>query len=277
MPDYPSRPCSALRLAAALLLAAGLLLAPLPAFAAPADGKKEPVAKPPLKEVGRKNAIKGLKAKIRKASRGPYAMKKKAEVLKHLEALAALGGKEAGRAAMEAIPHPDSDVRDAAFALIEREHDTSFTKPLVALLESKEFRRDHDAKRRIAHALAVMADPKAVEPLGELIRFDEHAEVVAEAADALAGYASAPLKHRKPAVKRLVDLYSSVWNLKESVKTDHKDKILKQEARERYKVYGKSLRYALQALTGRQLSRPREWRAWWNENKKKKSWKSRDR
>ncbi|MDJ0522323.1 MAG: HEAT repeat domain-containing protein [Planctomycetota bacterium] len=268
MPVFPLRPRFRCLPATAILLA---LL-----FAAPPEAlaKDDPAAKKPaLKEAGRKNAIKGLRSKVRKASRSPYAMKKKPEVLKHLEALAALGGKEAGRAAMEAVRHPDAEVRDRAFDLIEREHDKSFTKPLAAMLEDKAFRRDFDARRRIAHALAVVADPDAVEPLASLIRFDEDSEVVAEAADALAGYATAPLKVRKPAVKRLVDLYSSVWNLKESVKTDHKDKIMKKEAQARYKVYGKSLRHALQSLTGRQLTRPKEWRQWWNENKKKKSWK----
>jgi len=254
-----------------LILTAGLCLL----FAAVLGSPRAAAAEddPPAQEAGRKNAIQGLKAKVRKASRSPYAMKKKAEVLKHLEALSALGGSEAGRAAMEAVAHPDEEVRAAAFDLIEREHHKSFTKPLAAMLEDKLFRRDYDARRRIAHALAVVADPPAMEPLSTMIRFDEDPKVVAEAADALAGYPTAPLQYRRPAVKQLIDLYASTWNLKESVKTDHKDKLMKQEAEDRYKVYGKSLRFALQALTGQQLTRAREWRDWWNENKKKSSWK----
>ncbi len=253
---------------AVLLLCATLVSVPAMSLPTAAAADNAPTAN----EAARKNAIKGLKSKVRKASNGPYALKKKAMVLKHLEALTALGGKEAGRAAMEAIPHPDKEVRDAAFTLIEREHDKTFTKPLAALLEHKDFRRDFDVRRRIAHALSVVSDPPAMEPLASLIGFDEDAEVVAEAADALAGYAQAPLKYRKPAVKRLIDLYSSTWNLKESVKADKKDKINKKRAQAKYKVYGKALRFALQALTGRQLTRPKEWRGWWNDNKKKKSW-----
>jgi hypothetical protein len=225
-------------------------------------------------ERARKNALKGLKVKIRKLANSPYRDKpeKITELHKHLEAVAALGGPEAGLAALEALPHPDKDIRDEAMGILEREHDKSFVKPLVAILEDKEFRRDADARRRVAHALSVIADDSAVLPLADLIRFDEDAEVVAEAADALAGFAAAPLALRKEAVRRLVDLYESTWNLKESVKTDQKDKILRQRATERYKVHGKSLRYALQSLAGVQLTRPQEWREWWNENKKSKSW-----
>jgi len=259
---------------ASFLLAVLLCLLPVCLImagpAAPAASAEDDAAT----ERARKNAIKGLKSKLRKLARSPWAHKpeKKAEMLKHLEALAALGGKEAGVAAVEAVAHKDAEIRDAAFAIIEKEHDKALLKPLVALLEDKEFRRDADARRRVAHALSVVGDPGAIEPLAGLIRFDEDAEVVAEAADALAGFATAKLELRKIAVKKLVDLYSATWNLKESVKTDKKDKIMRAEAQAKYKVYGKSLRFALQALTGVQLTRPHEWRRWWNQNKKKKKW-----
>lgn len=256
---------------ALVLLLALLVAAPAPRAEAAEDpdkGKEAPAAT----EAARKNAIKGLGSKIRKLARSPRPEKKQAELMKHLEALAALGGTEAGRAAMGALPHPAEEVRDAAFAIVEREHDKSFLKPLVQMLEDKRYRRDTDAKRRIAHALAVVAEPGAIEPLSDLIRFDEDPEVVAEAADALASFASAKVPQRKPAVKRMVDLYESTWNLKESVRQDHKDKVLKKEAMDRYKVYGKPLRHALQSLTGVQLTRPAEWRRWWNSNKKRTKW-----
>jgi hypothetical protein len=247
----------------------------------PEDGKPEKKAdsekkkkddKPSAKEAARKNAIRGLASKIRKLAKNPRPEKKKPALLKHLEALAVLGGKEAGKAAMGAIPHPDKEVRDAAFDIIEREHDKSHLKPLIVILEHKDYRRDADAKRRVVHALSVLALPKAIEPLADLIRFDEDAEVVAEAADALASFASVKVELRKPAVRRLVDLYESTWTLKESVRQGHRDKILKKQATARYKVYGKSLRFALQALSGVQLSRPAEWRRWWNSNKKRAKW-----
>ena len=276
LPPAFALPRSLLRLLPVLLLVLPALLqaAPTAVWAAedpkkPADEKEAPTA---ATEAARKNAIRGLRSKVRKLATNPRPEKKQAELLKHLEALQALGGVEAGRAAMGAIPHPAPEVRDAAFDLIEREHDKSYVKPLVAMLEDKRYRRDADAKRRVAHALSVVAEPSAIEPLSDLIRFDEDPEVVAEAADALASFASAKVAQRKPAVKRLVDLYESTWNLKESVRQDHKDKILRSEAADRYKVYGKPLRHALQALTGVQLTRPAEWRRWWNSNKKRPKW-----
>lgn len=261
----PSRPrCVIAPLACGLLLAAGLLGPALPGIHA------EDAPVPSATESGRKNAIKGLKSKIRRLANSPWVTKKTDEILKHLEALAALGGHEAGAAALAALPSTQEKVRDALFDIVEKEHDKRLVKPLSALLEHKDYRRDFDARRRIAHALAVMDDASAVEPLADLIAFDEDAEVVLEAADALSSYASAPLKTRKIGVRRLVDLYESTYNLKESVRPE--DKILRKIATDRYKVYGKALRYALQALTGVQLTRPQEWRRWWNTNKKKPKW-----
>ena len=253
----------------ALLLLLALLAAPA-AFGAedPKDGDDKPAPT----EAARKNAIRGLKSKLGKLARSNRPERAVPEMLEALEALEALGGPEAGRAAMAAVPHPAEQVRDKAFELIEKEHDKKFAKPLVQMLEDKQYRRDADAKRRIAHALAVVANPDAIEPLSELIRFDEDPEVVAEAADALSTFSSVKVAQRKPAVKRLVDLYESTWNLKESVRQEHKDKVLKKEAEDRYKVYGKTLRHALQALTGVQLARPAEWRRWWNDNKKRTKW-----
>lgn len=264
----PAAPIRPLLLAAAL----ALMLASGGMPAAAADDDKGKDAKPAPTEAARKNAIRGLRSKVRKLAKTPWPEKKEPELLKHLDALEALGGVEAGRAAMGAIPHPSEKVREKAFDLIEREHDKTYVKPLVKPLEDKDYRRDADAKRRIVHALAVVADPKAIEPLSDLIRFDEDPEVVAEAAEALSTFATVKVDLRKPAVKRLVDLYESTWNLKESVRQGHKDKVMKSEARDRYKVYGKSLRHALQALTGVQLSRPAEWRRWWNSNKKRNKW-----
>ena len=257
-------------LPALLLILLAALALPLLGPTAGARAAEEEAAT----ERGRKNAIKGLKRKIRKLAVSPWRDKpEKIQALhKHLEALAALGGKEAGSAALAALPHPDKGIRDEAMGILEREHDSSHLKPLVAILEDKAYRRDADARRRVAHALSVVGDTAAIEPLADLLRFDEDAEVVAEAADALSGFPTAPLKLRKIAVRRLVDLYESTWNLKESVKAAQRDKILRKQATKKYKVYGKSLRFALQSLTGAQLTRPQEWRDWWNDNKKRPKW-----
>lgn len=265
MPPPPPLRRRVRTLACGLLLVFGLLAGSAALVAG--DEPKEP---PSSTEAGRKNAIKGLKSKIRRLASSPWALKKTDEILKHLEALTALGGHEAGAAALAALPATQEAVRDAAFDIVEREHDKRLVKPLAALLEDKNYRRDVDAKRRIAHALAVMDDASAVEPLAGLIRFDEDAEVVLEAADALSSYGAVPVKTRKIAVRRLVDLYESTYNIKESVRPE--DKVLRKVAIGRYKIYGKALRYALQALTGERLTRPHEWRRWWNSNKKRPKW-----
>ena len=148
-------------------------------------------------EAARKNAIKGLKSKIRKLARSRWVAKKTPDLLKNLEALGALKGHEAGLAALEALPATDTAVRDMLFDIVEREHHKKLVKPLAELLEAKPYRRDFDARRRIAHALSVMADPTAIEPLATLIRFHENAEVVAEAADALGGYGAAKIDLRR--------------------------------------------------------------------------------
>jgi hypothetical protein len=247
-----------------------LLLALLGGFVAPLGASARADEGPVPTEAGRKNAIRGLRSTLRKLVRSPWADRKLPEILEALTALGALRGHEAGLAAMEALPSQQPRVRDAVFAIVEREHHKALVGPLGALLEDKEFRRDADLRRRVAHALAVMDEPTAVEPLASLIRFDEDAEVVAEAADALAGYGAVPLEVRRDAVRRLVDLYETTWNLKESVRPE--DRLLRQDATARYKVHGKSLRSALQALTGVQLTRPHEWRRWWNTNKKRSRW-----
>jgi hypothetical protein len=253
-----------LRRALALVLA--LAAAAPTARAEPPDAPDAPAPT----DAARRSAIKGLKSTLRRLANSPYADSKQDEIRKTLESLASLGGPEAGEAALEGVVLTEEATRDAVFAIVEREHDPSLVEPLAALLEDNRFRRDADLRRRVAHALAVMAAPDAVEPLAGLVRFDEDAEVVAEAAESLATYGAAPLATRKEAVRRLVDLYETTWNYKMSVRPE--DKVLSRVATERWTVYARSVRTALQSLTGRQLSRPQEWREWWNENKKKSSW-----
>ena len=143
-------------------------------------------------------------------------------------------------------------------------------RPLAALLEAKDHRRDVDLRRRIARSLGIVLDPAATVPLTSLIRTDEDAVVVATAAESLSVYGAAPLPLRKDAVKQLVETYTTTYNLMLSIKPDQK--VIAGVMKERYQVYATPLRRALQALTGAQLTRPQEWREWWNEHKKKTDW-----
>jgi hypothetical protein len=187
-----------------------------------------------------------------------------------LTALEVLGGTEIAAAALQAVAFADEEIRDRAFGLAEANASDDLAEPLIGLLEEKAFRRDVDLKARVCKALAVVSNADAVPALTELVRTDEDATVVAAAADALATFRSAPLADRKEAVKRLVDVLTTTWNLMMSIREE--DRVIRSVMRERYRVYGRVVRDALQALTGAQLSRPQEWREWWNANKKRNDW-----
>lgn len=246
-----------------LPLVLALLLAP-PALAEGEDGQ-------PIPESVRKATIKRTGKQLRKKAQSPRAPKYKDEILAMLESLEILGGHEAGAAALEAVAFDDAQVRDRAFALVDTEHHEVLVKPLAAMLEDKRYRRDADLRERVARSLSIMGDASAVPPLTDLIRTDENPEVVAAAADSLAVYTGAPLALRKDAVKRLIDTYTSTWNLKMSIREE--DKVIAAKMKKQWKVYGRSIRTALRALTGeKELSRPQEWRKWWNTHKKRSDW-----
>ena len=263
------------RPAALLCLLTACLLGWTAGPASAEDQGAQDKAGTPATEAGRKNAIKGIAAKLRKLAKSPRPQKKKAETLKHLEALAALKGHEAGKAALGIVIVEDEEIRDRAFAIVEREHHKDLVKPLAAILEDKRFRKNRDKgvdiRKRVAHALAVMADGSAVEPLTNLMRGDEDAEVVAQVSIALGTYGGQPVKAKKEPVKRMIDVYTNTYTLMMSVRPEHK--VLSRINRERWKVYRKPMLAALQSLTGQQFSRPQEWRLWWNKiGKKAKRW-----
>ena len=221
---------------------------------------------------GTAKAIKGLKKELRKIARSPWVAKKHDEIKTILDSLEALGGTDAGLAALEGARVQDEDIRNRVFALAEENHSDDMLKPLGKLLEDKDLRKDSDLKKRVAHAYQVIGNDKAMEPLSEMIRYDEDdAEVVADAAAALATFPNAKIDKRKIAVKKMIDLYESTYNLMKSVRPE--DRIQSKIAGKKYRVYGRPLRESLQALTGRQLAQPREWRRWWNDCKKSKDWR----
>lgn len=223
----------------------------------------------PAMEEAKAAQVKELRRDLRKWAQGPYAADHKDDILKALAALTSVDGVEAAKAALDAVFMPDVDVRDKAFALVERVHDRALVEPLAALIEHKDLRRDFDLHRRIAHALTVTAHVSALEPLTGLIA-SEDAHVVAQAADGLATFAEAKVEQKREAVQRLIDLYESTRNVMDSVRPE--DKVAAKIAHEKWEVFGASLRQALQALTQQQLTRPKDWRRWWNDHKKDAKW-----
>jgi hypothetical protein len=252
-----------------LLILAGLMVPGiLPAARAegenPAPEEESPEAK------ARAEAIEAIRKDLKRLALSPRAPEKKPEIFSLLESLETLAGPAAATAALEALPLEDDEVRARAFGLVERERPKGFAKRLAALLEEKRYRRDADLKERVAHAFSVLADAAALEHLASLVQ-DEAATVVAAAADAMATFGSAPHRQRVEPVKRLVDLYESTWNLMNSIRPE--DRVISGVMRDRWEVYGKAVRAALQALTGRQdITRPHEFRRWWNDHKKRTDW-----
>lgn len=217
-----------------------------------------------------RRTISGLGKRLRKLTRSPHVLKKLDEVNTILDALAVHASPAAGLEALGGATIPDEKVRIRIFAFVEENHDKKMLKPLIALLEHKNTRRDVPLKRLLVHALSVLADPIAIEPLADLIGFDQDAELVADVCAALGVFSAVKIELRKPAVKAMVDLYGYTYNLKQSIRPE--DKILTKIAAKRWRVYSVPMRSALQTLTGKQWTRSHEWRRWWNDCKKAKDW-----
>lgn len=250
----------------ALLLALGVALG----SAGPCARAEDPKPAPSVSDTARKEAVERLEKDLRAMAGGPYAEKKREEIVKDLDALEALGGEDGVLAALEALAFDDDAVEQKVMAFAETVHTKGLVKPLAARLEHRDFRRRFRLHERIAHALAVVADVSALEPLTDLVG-SESPRVVAAAADALAAFKSAPRAKRLEPVKRMLDRFESTWNLKESHRAE--DRVAMDKARQDWEVYGTALRRALQALTGQtQLSHPRQFREWWNDHKKATDW-----
>lgn len=250
-----------------LAFAAGLVPAVARSAPARADG---PPPTPAVNEVARQEAIERLGRSLRKDASSPRAEKLRDEIVKDLEALEALDGADAARAALGGLAFDDDAIEKRVLAYVEAVHDASLVKPLAALLDHKDYRRRFRLHAGIAHAFAVIADPAALEPLTGLVG-SEDPKVVAAAADALGGFKQVPHAKRVEPVRRMIDRFESCWNLKESRRPE--DRIATDQAKGEWEVYGAALRKALQALTGQtHLTRPKQFRDWWNDHKKATNW-----
>jgi hypothetical protein len=220
-------------------------------------------------EAKREN-VERLGKELRRMAQSPRAAEKKEEIRKHLEALGSLGGAAAAKAGLEALAFEDEDVEKDVMLLVETARDRALVAPLAALVEHKDYRRRFRLHALVAHALGTIADVSGTETLTAFVQ-SEDPHVVAAAATALVSFRTAPRAKRLDPVKRMVDRYESTYNLKESARPDLR--VEQAEAEKDWEVYGKALRVALQALTGQpNLTHPREFRSWWNDNKKATDW-----
>jgi|FLOH01.1.fsa_nt_gi hypothetical protein len=96
----------------------------------------------------------------------------------------------------------------------------------------------------------------------ELIDLLDHSEYlfIAKASDALAQFGEAPGKVRKEAIERISKLLAQNYESTISNKTD-------EEAQKKYRMTGRAMQNALEALAGVSLDGPLEWTTWWNKNK----------
>jgi HEAT repeat protein len=207
---------------------------------------------------------------LRRMATSPRAAEKKDEIRRHVEALASLGGAPAAKAALEALAFDDPDVEKDVILFVETVRDRSLVAPLTEYVEHKDHRRRFRLHALIAHALGTIADVEGMETLTELVGSEDNL-VVAAAGTAFLGFKTAPHAKRVDPVKRILERYESTYNLKESAKPEQR--VEQSRAEKAWDVYGKQLRAALQALTGQpNLSSPRDFRVWWNDNKKATNW-----
>lgn len=269
LPRAPTTPCSRACLVATLV-AAAVLVGAAPSRAS-AEGPAAPPAPAPTPlETARKENVERLQKELRKAASSPRAAKEREQITAALDALIVLGGADAARASLEALAFDDEEMEKKVFVFVETVRDRSLVKPLAAMIEDKDTRRRFRLHALIAHAFAAIADASAIEPLTALVESEEP-HVVAAAADALVAFRSAPHAKRVEPVKQLLEVFESTWNLKESRRPE--DRIQTDEAKGHWEVYGASVRKALQTLSGQtQLTRPKEFRDWWNEHKKATNW-----
>lgn len=114
-------------------------------------------------------------------------------------------------------------------------------------------------------SLKKLADPKptTVKALVDLLKFKLD-DVVAKAADAMAGYKDAPGKVRRDMLEELIKQTEGVFAQSKDAKNGGQVR--------KWNVIGGSVTTALKALSGQALKDPEEARKWFNEHKKDKSW-----
>ena len=221
-------------------------------------------------ETAKKESIERLEKDLRRMANSPRAEKQKDEIVRALESLGVLGGPEAGKASLPALAFDDEDVEKAVMKVVEANHAKSLVAPLGAIIENKDTRRRFRLHALLAHAFQVIADPIAMEPLTALVE-SEDAHVVAAAAEALATFKTASHAKRVEPVKRLLEVFETTWNLKESIRPE--DRVARDHAKGEWEVYGAAVKKALQALTGQDnLVRARQFRDWWNDHKHDANW-----
>ena len=159
------------------------------------------------------------------------------------------------------------EVMEACFLALQGIGSRKVTRPVLALLDHSTLKKDTTVRVGVCRALSGSADPKAVEPLIDLMRDREDA-VVAAAGEAAGAFRYNKESIRKDLFKTILGIYESTWNLKNSVNPDLKKE--RSRAERKWEIIEAPMERSLQLLSNITQNSPPEWRRWWNKNKKKK-------
>lgn len=133
-------------------------------------------------------------------------------------------------------------------------------KPLIALLGSKEHRKNSSLQQMIALSLGKTKSLEGVKPLTMLLKHKD-APMQAAGAQALANFFDAAVDTRKSIFEELL---KTMMDQKAK-----KDNVTDLEAQERWNVISGPIIETLQKITGHGETDPEQWQRWWNDNKKK--------
>ncbi len=164
-------------------------------------------------------------------------------------------------------PKKAQEVYEACFLALKGIGSRKVTRALIALFKHPRLKKEPMFRAGICRALGGSADPKAVSALTDRMR-DPDDRVIAAAIDAAGPFRYAAVSVRKELFKAVISVYVPTWNMKESIKPDHKKR--RQRAERRWELIAKPSERSLQLLSDITQPDPPAWRRWWNDNKKKK-------
>jgi HEAT repeat protein len=164
-------------------------------------------------------------------------------------------------------PKKPPEVVEACFLSLKGIGSRKVTKQLMLLLKTAPYRKDKNIRIGVCRALSGSADPAGVDALIDSLRDREDA-VIAEAAAAAGAYRYAKDSIRKELFKKILDVYESAWNLKNSVNPDLR--VERARAERKWAIIEVSMEKSLQLLSNVTMDDPPKWRRWWNKNKKKR-------
>ena len=164
-----------------------------------------------------------------------------------------------------ARPKKAPEIYEASFLALKGIGSRKVTRSLIALFKHSRLKKDPAIRKGICIALGGSADPAAVEALTDRMR-DPDDHVIGAAVEAAGSYRYAKTSIRKELFKAVVGLYVPTWNLKESIKADHKQQ--RQRAERKWEIIAKPSERTLRLLSDTTQEDPPAWRRWWNKNKK---------